>query len=386
MNQPTRFPFGDVLAIAGLFACIVNGQLASAQTFFIGGYGPGVYSSSLDKDGKMTEPKLLAEQGLPAFFAFHPKLDVLYVVTESSRNDPKFPSMVVSYGVKKSGADAQPTLTRINSQKIDGDASCHVSVDATGKFLAVANYTSGSVSLFRLADDGSVKELATQIQHAGPIGPNQGRQKEAHAHCVVWDPSNQYLLSADLGLDQVFVYKLDRDKGTLTASKYPSLKMAPGSGPRHMSFHPNGKWAYVINELNLTMTAVQWDSSEGRLTELQSISTVPADAKNDGFSTAEVLVHPNGRFVYGSNRGHHTIAGFQIDEKSGKLVSIGHTPTQGKTPRNFRLTPKGDFLLAENQDSNTIFSFWIDMESGKLTATGNSISAPMPACIKFLER
>ena len=359
-----------------------------AQTFFIGGYGPGVFGSTLSDDGKMTEPKLLAEQGLPAFFAFHPKLNVLYVVTESSRKDPKNPSMVAAYNVERTGDSPSglPKLTRINSQAIDGDASCHVAVDASGKFLAVANYTSGSVCLFPVAENGSVQPVAIKIDHSGKEGPNQSRQKEAHAHCVVWEPNNRFLLVADLGLDKVFVYELDAAKGVIVPAKNGAFSLAPGSGPRHLSFHPNGKWVYIINELNMTMTVAAWDGAQGKLTELQTISTLPADAKGDNFSTAEVLVHPSGRFVYGSNRGHHTIASFQVDQTTGKLISTGYASTQGKTPRNFRLSPNGTFLLAENQDSNTIFSFRVDSKNGTLDPTGFSINAPSPACIKFLDR
>ena len=375
-------------AVYGFMACAFFRSHLEAQTFFIGGYGPGVFGSTLNAEGKMTEPKLLAEQGLPAFFAFHPKLDVLYVVTESSRNDPKNPSMVAAYSVKPS-SDANsglPTLTRINSQAIDGDASCHVAVDASGKFLAIANYSSGSVCLFPVGEKGSVQPVAMKIDQRGSEGPNTARQKESHAHCVVWDPSNRFLLCADLGLDKVFIYELDLVKGSIVPAKNASFSLAPGSGPRHLSFHPNGKWVYIINELNMTMTVAEWDGEQGKLSELQTLSTLPVDAKGDNFSTAEVLVHPSGRFVYGSNRGHHTIASFQVDESTGKLTPTGHTSTQGKTPRNFRLSPDGVFLLAENQDSNSIYSFRIDSKKGTLQPTGYSISAPAPACIKFLDR
>lgn len=383
--------FADVLrtfVVFGAMACVVFQSQLKAQTFFIGGYGPGVFGSRLNEDGKMTEPKLLVEQGLPAFFAFHPKKDILYVVTESSRQDAKHPSKVVAYSITRADdlKTGLPTLTQINHQKIDGDASCHVAVDATGSFLAIANYTSGSVCLFPLGEDGSVQSVATKIDHQGPKGPNKSRQKQSHAHCVVWDPSNRFLLVADLGLDQIFVYELDRTKGVIVAAKNASFPLAFGSGPRHLSFHPNGKVIYVINELNMTLTAATWDSSQGKLTDLQTVSTLPKDARGDNFSTAEVLVHPTGKFVYGSNRGHHTIASFQVDEATGKLTPTGHTSTEGKTPRNFRLSPDGAFLLAENQDSNSVFSFRIDPKTGTLESTGHSISVPSPACIKFMDR
>ena len=266
-----------------------------------------------------------------------------------------------------------------------GDGPCHVSVDATGEFLAIANYSSGSVVVCPISADGAIKPATSNVQHSSDESNNQ-RQVKAHAHCSFWDPTNRYLFVSDLGLDKVFVYDLNRETGKLEPAKHPALLLARGSGPRHISIHPNGRWVYIINESNMTMTAAAWDSTIGQLTEIQTVSTLPVDAKGKNFSTAEVLVHPSGRFVYGSNRGHDTIASFRVDEQTGKLTSIGHTSSNGKTPRNFRITPKGDFLLAENQQSDSIHSFRIDAETGDLTATGFSAKAPAPACIKFFER
>jgi 6-phosphogluconolactonase len=274
-------------------------------------------------------------------------------------------------------------LTLLNTQKIDGDSPCHVSLDATGEFLAVANYTSGSVVVFPVANDGVIKPSSSMIVHNGS-GPNKQRQEKAHAHCAFWDPSNRYVLSCDLGADKVFVYDLNRTTGQLVQTSEMSL--TPGSGPRHLAFHPNGKWVFVVNELNMTLTTATWDASSAKLKEIQTVSTLPVDAKGDNFSTAEVLVHPSGRFVYSSNRGHHTIASYRVDAESGKLTPTAHTSSGGKTPRNFRITPKGDFLLAENQESDSIYSFRVNLETGKLEPTGFSVKAPAPACIKFFER
>ena len=360
---------------------------ACAQRFLIGGFGDGIYSSNLQPDGQMSPPQLAVKQARPAFFVFHPNMKVLYSVTESSRNDGKAPAAVTAYRFEHqemlNGSD--PQLTAINSQGIDGDTPCHVSVDAKGEWLLAANYSSGSVTVFPLDQNGSIKKSTSTKQNQG-TGPNKNRQEQSHAHCTLWDPTNRYVFLADLGVDQVFVYEFDRSKGELNASQHPALQMAGGAGPRHLAMHPNQKWLFVINELNMTLTMASWDASAGKLTEMQAITTLPADAKGDNFSTAEVLVHPNGKFVYGSNRGHHTIAGFKIDSSSGKLTAIGHTSTLGKTPRNFRISPNGEYLLAENQDSNTVYSFRIDQETGELKATGHSVSAPLPACIKFYDK
>ena len=364
-------------------ASIASSNRVDAQSFFIGGYGDGIYSSFLSPDGKMTEPKLAVKLAKPSFFAFHPKLDVLYAVTETMRNDPSEPAAVTAYRVgRSSDAPSTPTLTLMNSQPIDGDIPCHVSIDATGQFAVMANYTSGSVVVCPLAADGSIKPASDNVQHKG-VG--EYASKSPRGHSSVWDPTNRYLFVADLGLDKVFVYELNRGTGKLAPAKHSSMTLAAGSGPRHISIHPNGKWVYVINETNMTLTTASWDSNEGKLVEIQTVSTLPADAKGKGYSTAEVLVHPSGRFVYGSNRGHDTIAGFKVDDKTGMLTPIGHTSPGGKTPRNFRISQNGEFLLAENQQSDSIFSFRINKETGDLKPTGYSIKAPAPACIKFLE-
>ena len=379
-----RLPHAILLLTA---TALFSGPFAdnlSAQNFFIGGYGDGIYASTLSADGKMSEPKLTAKQYLPSFFALHPKKDILYVVTESGRNDASNPPSITSYQFDRKGwgAEKPPVLTKLNSQKIDGDAPCHVSVDAAGEFLAIANYTSGSVVLCRIGQDGSIEKPTQMIEHKG-AGPNKQRQERAHAHCCIWESSDRYLFVADLGMDKVFVYELNRNAGEL--KEVSSLAMASGSGPRHVSVHPNGKWVYIVNELNMTLTAASWNAKTAQLSLVDTVSTLPKDAKGNDFSTAEVLVHPSGRFVYSSNRGHHTIASFRVDVETGKLTPIGHTPTNGKTPRNFRITPKGDVLLAENQQSDSIFSFKIDPDTGELKGTGFSAKAPQPACIKFVE-
>jgi 6-phosphogluconolactonase len=193
-------------------------------------------------------------------------------------------------------------------------------------------------------------------------------------------------LVADLGLDRVFIYSLDNSQGQLTAGSQPFMKLASGAGPRHLTFHPNGRWVYIINESNMTMTAATWDDSTGSLIEINTAGTLPSEVTDrKGFSTAEVLVHPNGRFVYGSNRGHDSIVLMSIDAGSGRIDRVENRPSGGKTPRNFRLSRDGKWLLAENQNSGTIVSLSIDQATGKLNHTEHSVSIPSPACIRFLE-
>jgi len=219
-------------------------------------------------------------------------------------------------------------------------------------------------------------------QHQGSSA-NPQRQEGPHAHEFVLDADNHFAFSPDLGLDKILIYKYDAAKGTITANDPPYATVAPGSGPRHLSFHPNGRWAYVINEILSTVTAFHYDSKKGALTEFQTVSTLPADFTGES-STAEIEVSPNGKFLYGSNRGHNSIAIFSIDPASGKLTLIGHQSTQGKTPRNFAIDPTGTYLLAANQDSDNVVVFRMDSETGKLTPTGNEIQVSMPVCIAMM--
>ena len=377
-NPPARFCLHTLI----LIVCAFQTSRAFAQSFFIGGYGSGIYTSTLNANGEMSEPRLAVKQKNPSFFAIHPKLDFLYAVTETNRKDSNSPAAITSYRFDGSqfASSKTPGLVLVNTQPIDGDDPCHVSIDPTGLFLAVANYSSGSIVVYPIAPDGSIRPASSLVDHT-IHEPNKQQQVKAHAHCTLW-MDNHFLLVTDLGMDKVFVYDLNRETGKLSLAS--TMPLAKGSGPRHLSVHPSGQWVYIINERNMTLTAATWKAPQ--LTELGTVSTLPTDAKGTDFSTAEVLVHPNGNFVYGSNRGHNTIGSFKVDAHSGKLAAIGHTSSNGKTPRNFRFTPKGDFLLAENQQSDSIHSFRINEKTGELTSTGYSVKAPAPACIKFIER
>lgn len=368
---------------------------SAAQTFWIGGYGPGIYASRLNPDGSMVEPKLVAKQTRASFFVLHPKLDVLYAVAESAINDPVNKDAVnkdlgraaslVAYAFDRAAYERGELadLKLINVERVQGNGPCHVTLDSQGRFAVVANYGSGSVSLFPIRADGGLYEESSTLQHQGS-GPNQARQEKPHAHCSMVDPTDRWVLVSDLGADKVFVYQLDSQSKRLVPGPNPSFDLAPGSGPRHLSFHPNGKNVYVINELNMTLTSAAWDAQVGKLTEIQTVRTVGESSLQGSWSTAEVLVHPSGRFVYGSNRGHDTIALFAVGPKDGAAVRVENFSTLGKTPRNFRMDSTGVYLLAENQDSDTIHSFRIDSATGFLKPTGHSISAQKPACIKFM--
>jgi 6-phosphogluconolactonase len=273
-------------------------------------------------------------------------------------------------------------LTLLNQKSSRGPGPCHVTVDRLGKNALVANYGGGSVACLPIGEDGRLGDATAFIQHKGS-SVNPQRQREPHAHSINLDAANRFAFVADLGLDKVLVYRFDPSAGTLEPNDPPAAVIASGSGPRHFAFHPSGRFAYVINELNSTVTAFAYDAERGTLQTLQTVTTLPEGFDGKSFP-AEVQVHPSGKFLYGSNRGHDSIACFAIDAATGRLTPIGHEPTQGKNPRNFGIDPTGAYLLAANQDGDNVVAFRIDPATGKLSPTGQSIRVPMPVCVKFM--
>jgi 6-phosphogluconolactonase len=256
-----------------------------------------------------------------------------------------------------------------------------VSVDAKGKVLLAANYGGGSVTSVPIGADGRLGTPASVIQHKGR-GADPRRQKGPHAHSINPDPTNKFAVAADLGIDKLLVYRLDTAKGVLTPHDPPFAKLAPGAGPRHLAFHPSGRFAYVINELNSTVTSFAYGS--GKFETLQTIGTLPQGFEGSN-STAEVLVHPSGKFLYGSNRGHNSIAIFAIDAGTGKLAVVGHEPVRGDWPRSFCIDPTGAFLLTANRRTNNVVVFRIDGKTGRLTATGHEATIPAAICVRTLD-
>jgi 6-phosphogluconolactonase len=270
----------------------------------------------------------------------------------------------------------------LNQVPTRGAGPCYVSLDKTGAYVLVANYDSGSIASFPVQGDGSLGTASGFVQHSG-FGPNKERQSGPHAHWIGTSPDNRFALAVDLGLDQVIVYGFDAGNGVFTPMLSGFAKVKPGSGPRHLAFHPNGKFAYVISEMASTVTVFSYHAKNGSFSSLQTISTLPADysAPNDA---AEIAVYPSGKFLYASNRGHDSIAIFAIDQKKGTLKSLGQVLTGGKTPRHFAIDPTGAYLLAENEASNNVVVFHIDPASGSLTPTGQTIEVPSPVCITFV--
>lgn len=272
-------------------------------------------------------------------------------------------------------------LKLLNQQPSNGASPCYISLDHTGKNALVANYMSGTVSLLPVAADGQLGTPVTD-QHEGN-GPHKN-QNGPHAHCLIPDPANAFAFAVNLGTDQVYAYRLDAAKGQLTRLPVPAFVTKPGAGPRHLVFHPNGKLAYLVNELNSTVTALAYDAAVGRFRELQTVSALPASYTGEN-SCADIHVAPNGLFLYASNRGHNSIAVFAIDSANGTLAPVQDVDTQGKTPRNFALDPSGRLLLVANQNSNNVVTYRVDPQSGLLTPTGQTVEVPSPMFLQVVE-
>lgn len=338
----------------------------------------GIYVSSLDgATGQLSPPQLAAEVMNPSFVALHPSGQFLYAVSEVADFQGKPVGTVSAFSIDA----ASGKLALLNQQPSSGAGPCHLVVDAKGKNVLVANYTGGNVAVLPIADDGLLKAASSTAQHHGK-SVNPQRQEAPHAHSINLDQGNNFAFAADLGLDEVKIYQFDAGKGLLTPNNPPAAKAPAGGGPRHLAFHPTGLFAYVNNELTSSVTAFGYDSKKGTMIEIETITTLPQPQSDN--TTAEVVVHPSGKFLYVSNRGHDSLAMFLIDQSNGRLTVNGHQSTGGKTPRNFCIDPSGQFLLAANQGTNNIVVFKIDQTSGKLTPTGHSVEVGSPVCVRFL--
>jgi len=355
---------------------------------FVGTYtnkttSKGIYAYRFDPGtGKLSPLGVAAESEDPSFLAVHPSGKYLYAVNE-----------IDHFGAQKSGAVSAFSidhktgkLALLNQAATQGAGPCHISLDKSGKFVLVANYDGGSVAVFPIREDGSVGPASAFVQHSGS-SVNKERQEGPHAHWIETSPDNRFALAADLGLDKILIYRFNAVKGSVTPNDPPYAKLNPGSGPRHLAFHPNGKFAYVLTEMENSVTSFSYSAAKGSLSPLQTLSTLSSLRKDYSGpkEAAEIAVHPNGKFLYTSNRaGIDTVSAFSIDHVKGTLKLIDEFPTMGKTPRNFAIDPTGKFLLAANQESNNIVTFRIDSSTGRLMPTGDIVEAPAPVCITFV--
>lgn len=379
--------FVSAALVLAAFAAPVIADAAKTTKFWVylgtytGGKSKGIYRCEFDTaTGKLSEPALAAETSNPSFLALHPNQRYLYAVGEDSRFAGKPSGAVTAFALDAKSGE----LKQLNQKPSGGAAPCHLIVDQGGKHVLVANYSGGNAAVLAIDDEGRLGERTAFVQHTGK-GDDPRRQEAPHAHCINLDAANRFAFVADLGLDRVFIYRYDADKGTLAKNEPPAVKVASKSGPRHFALHPSGRYAYVINEMASTITAMTYDAEKGSLTPIQTLSTLPKGYDKET-TTAEVQVHPSGKLVYGSNRGHDSIAIFTIDENSGKLTAAGHQAEGIKTPRSFSIDPTGRFMLVANQDGDSVLVFRINPETGALQATDEKIEVGKPVCVQFLPK
>jgi 6-phosphogluconolactonase len=363
----------------------IEAKSAAAKRYlvYVGTYttktaSKGVYAFRYDaSSGKLTPIGVAAETPDPSWVAIHPSGKFLYAVNEAGKN-----SMVSAFAL-----DAQSKLTLLNQLPALGEDPCYLTFDRTGKYLLMANYTSGNVVVFPIGPDGKLGAATANIRDEGKLGPNKERQEGPHAHWIETSAGNRYAYVSDLGLDKVLIYKFDAASGKLTSPGANQLDafsatLPPGSGPRHVAFSRKGDFMYVLGEVRSTVTVFANDARE-KYRPVQTISALPKgfSGRNDA---AEIAIHPNAKFLYTSNRGHESIALFHIDPGTGKLTAAGNFSVEGKEPRHFAVDPSGNFLLAEDQLSDKIVTFHIDQKTGTLTPTGDSVEVPSPVCLAFL--
>jgi len=386
MNLSRRF----VLRVAFLTLVAMIGTNVAAQThtkylLYVGTYteegskSKGIYAYRYDAASQeITSLGLAAETKNPSWIAIHPNGRFLYAVNELSNFKGPNSGGVSAFSIDR----ATGKLTFLNEVQSKGADPCYMTVDKTGKFVLVANYSSGNIAAFPISSDGKLGEASAFVQHTGH-GSNPKRQEGPHAHSIDLSPDNRFAFVDDLGLDQLLVYKFDASKGTLTANDPPFAKLPPGAGPRHFALHPTGQFAYVLSEMHSTVTTFSADLKTGTFTPVQDTSALPPDFKGQN-DDAEIAMHPSGKFLYASNRGHDSITAFAIDSAKGTVTPVEYMSTQGKEPRSFEIDPTGKLLFAANQHSDNIVIFRIDEKIGKLTPTGKVLDVPTPVCVKFM--
>ncbi|MGE5489176.1 MAG: lactonase family protein [bacterium] len=337
---------------------------------YTGDRSKGIYVSRFE-GGKLSEPVLAAELPNTTFLALHPNRRFLYAVSERSKGT------LTAFAIDHESG----RLTKLGERSSHGGGPCYVSVDRTGRTVLVAHYGSGTVAAFSVRPDGSFDNAASSVAHSGS-SVNPQRQEAPHAHSADVSPDNRFVIAADLGIDKVVVHRLNAAKAELSGpASFFTVK--PGSGPRHLAFHPGGRFAYLINELASTITVLAWNGASATLTELQTMSTLPAGFAGES-TTAEIAVHPSGRFVYGSNRGHDSIAVFAIEASNGTLTPVEHVPSGGSSPRSFAIDPSGEWLIAANRTSDNAVLFRIDRNTGRLTPAGDTVQVGSPVCVLFV--
>lgn len=370
-----RFLFPATLLVLALSSAMASSHRIYLGTYTRSGPSRGIYAVSLDRErGTLSAPELVAEATDPAWVVLTPDRRRLYTIHASTQQ-------AIGFAVSAESAKLTPLPT--NAPAVAGvNPPSHLAIDATGRVLLAANYREGFVAAIPLQADGSLG-TPQRVHHEGK-GMHPTRQEKPHVHSVTLSPDNRQVIVADLGLDRVFSYALDAASARISPSADSQVAVAPGSGPRHFKFGASGRHGYVINELANTITAFDYDAPRGALAAIQTVPTLPPDFKGET-TTAEIRVHPNGRFLYGSNRGHDSLAVFAIDAATGRLTPVEIVPSGGRTPRNFALSPDGKWLVCGHQDTPVITVFRVDAASGKLTRLPGTAEVPACVCVQFFD-
>jgi 6-phosphogluconolactonase len=384
-----------LLLVLTLMSSIIPGSLAPTLAMkkggksivyigtFRGDTSKGIYAWRFDSDSGAMDPLgLVAEASRPLFLALHPNRRFLYAVSRPSPVDRKHIGAVLAYSIDSHTGK----LTQLNSMRSRGIDPAYISVDKTGKYVMVANFGAnsgdGAVTIFPIKEDGSLADASDFVQYNG-TGVHPQRQQGPHSHAIDSAPDNRFVIVTDLGLDKLFAYRFDARKGKLSANNPPFATLQPGAGPRHIVFDPGGRFVYVVNEIQSTVTTFAYDASAGTLKQLQTLGTLPEDFSGAS-SAAEIRIHPNRKFLYSLNRGHDSVVLFAIDPRTGMLTPVERVSTQGKTASNFTIDPSGSWLIAANQGSDSLVVFRLDPSTGKLQATGKSFAVGTPSCVTFL--
>ncbi len=380
-----RSLFGGAALLAASSAKLLQAQTRPTYVY-TGCYtarGRGIYQYTMDPaTGKLTLMNVTQGELNPSYIALDPMRRFLYAVNEIGNYQGRQSGSVAAFEVD----DETGALTFLNRQPTEGRTTAHISIDPTNRFAMVANYTGtaqGNVCVLPILRNGSLDSPSDVVDHFGELGPNRGPQTQSRAHMILPDATGRFVLANDLGLDQTMIYRLDREAGLLIPASPPFARAAPGAGPRHLAFHPNGRIVYVINELNSTMSVYAYDPEAGTLQSRQTIRTLPSYYLGNN-STAHVVVAPSGRFVYGSNRGHNSIVIYAADPVTGELTLVDHQLTQGETPRNFAIDPSGQFLFVGHQNTDSIVTFKVNQTTGRLSPADQFfLQQPQPVCFVF---
>ena len=354
-----------------------NGNCRVYVGTYTNGASKGIYLFHFSiESGVLSPVGLVAETMNPSFLALHPSRKFLYAVGEVKQYEGQTSGFVSAYSIDSRSGGLNP----LGSVPSNGVGPCHVALDRRGKFAVVSNYVNGSVAVFKVENDGRLGDVTAVVQHSdssvSPAGP-----RRAHAHGAYFSAENRFVVVPDLGLEKLFVYRFDPQKGALDTPEQPCVELPPGSGPRHFAFRPNNCFGYVLNERNSTVTAFRYVCSRGALQQVQQVSTLPSEFCGEN-ATAEIELDRDGSFLYASNRGADSLAVFAVSS-AGHLSLVEHAPTQGKTPRHFAIHPSGEYLVAANQDTNNLVVFRRNRTTGHLTQAGQQSDVPAPVCVLF---